>query len=87
MVLRIVPTDKSTQDWSVKVTNSLSVYVCERKVIHNMWTKNTNFEVAVQVLLFISAPGFHNAQTTSKLVDLLPTIVELAELPSIPPCG
>ena len=55
-----------------------------------MWTKNTNFEVAVQVPLFISAPGYRNARTTSKLVelvDLFPTIVELAQLPSVPPCG
>ena len=57
---------------------------------HNMWTKNTNFEVAVQVPLFISAPGYRNVRTTSKLVelvDLFPTIVELAELSSVPPCG
>lgn len=58
---------------------------------HNMWTKNTNFEVAVQVPLFISAPGYRNeARTTSKLVelvDLFPTIVELAGLPTVSLCG
>ena len=57
---------------------------------HNMWTKNTNFEVAVQVPLFISAPGYRNARTTSKLVelvDLFPTIDELVQLNSVPPCG
>ena len=58
---------------------------------HNIWTKNTNFEVALQVPLYISAPDYRNApRTTSKLVelvDLFPTMVQLAGLGSVEQCG
>ena len=58
---------------------------------HNMWTKNTNFELAVQVPLFISSPGYRSsARTTSELVelvDIFPTVIQLAGLPTVPICG
>ncbi|PHS03117.1 MAG: hypothetical protein COA78_19050 [Blastopirellula sp.] len=47
------------------------------------WTKMTNFEVATRVPLLISAPGVKSGRSRmpSELVDLYPTICELAGLP------
>jgi arylsulfatase A-like enzyme len=48
------------------------------------WGKHTNFEVGTRVPLIIKAPGKQPNQTTSalvELVDLYPTICELAGLP------
>ncbi len=56
---------------------------------HNMWCKNTNFEIATQVPLIIRAPGYDTGRTTDglvELVDLFPTIVELAGLDQIDLC-
>lgn len=53
---------------------------------HNLWTKHTNYEVALRVPLIIDAPGKVNAAKTSalvELVDIYPTLCELVgiELP------
>ncbi len=56
---------------------------------HNMWCKNTNFEIATQVPLIIQAPGYDTGRKTDglvELVDLFPTIVELAGLNQIDLC-
>jgi iduronate 2-sulfatase len=48
------------------------------------WGKHTNFEVGARVPLIIKAPGQPSNQTTSaivELVDLYPTICELAGVP------
>ena len=47
---------------------------------HGLWAKHSNFEVALQVPLIISAPGYiENEKTNSiaELVDLYPTICDL----------
>lgn len=47
---------------------------------HGLWAKHSNFEVALQVPLIISAPGYtENKKTNSiaELVDLYPTICDL----------
>lgn len=58
---------------------------------HAEWAKYSNFEVAVRVPLIIYAPKF--AQNHSKhignigeLLDLFPTLVDLASLPAIEHC-
>jgi arylsulfatase A-like enzyme len=48
------------------------------------WAKHTNFEVGTRVPLIIRVPGGTPAQVSSalvELVDLYPTVVELAGLP------
>lgn len=47
---------------------------------HNLWTKHTNYEVALRVPLIIDAPGkAKNAKTAAlvELVDVYPTLCEL----------
>ena len=57
---------------------------------HNIWGKKTNFEISNQIPLIISAPGFRSGERTTnklvELVDLFPTIVDLANLTSVPLC-
>lgn len=57
---------------------------------HRLWTKNTNFEIALQVPLMIHVPGrTTKMQVTTKiveLIDLFPTLVELAGLPELDLC-
>jgi iduronate 2-sulfatase len=52
---------------------------------HGQWAKTSNFEYDARVPFFIGAPGNANAgqRTTSlvELLDLFPTLVELARLP------
>jgi arylsulfatase A-like enzyme len=52
---------------------------------HGLWSKHTNFENAVHAPLIVSAPGFAAGQKTSalvELVDLFPSLCELANLPA-----
>lgn len=54
---------------------------------HGLWVKHSNFEVALQVPLLISAPNIpkdKRSNSIAELVDLYPTICELANIP-IPP--
>ena len=49
------------------------------------WAKRSIWENGTRVPLIISAPGYPSQQTTSKpaqLLDIFPTLLELAELPS-----
>lgn len=51
---------------------------------HGLWVKHSNFEVALQVPLVISTPDFPtNKKTNSvaELIDLYPTICQLANVP------
>ena len=53
---------------------------------HGLWAKHSNFEVALQVPLIISAPGLvENKKTNSiaELIDLYPTLCDLTS--GIPP--
>ena len=47
---------------------------------HSAWGKMTNYEIATRVPLLIAAPGIQSARTRSisELVDLYPTVCELA---------
>ena len=55
-----------------------------------MWRKRNNFEVALRIPMMIRAPGLtDDGLETGELVeavDLFPTLVDLAGLPSIPTC-
>ena len=54
---------------------------------HGLWVKHSNFEVALQVPLIISAsniPKDKRSNSIAELVDLYPTLCELATIP-IPP--
>ena len=54
---------------------------------HGLWVKHSNFEVALQVPLIISAsnlPKDRQTNSIAELVDLYPTLCELANI-SIPP--
>jgi len=51
---------------------------------HGLWCKHSNFEQATRVPLIISAPGYlknQSASTMAELVDIYPTLTELAGLP------
>lgn len=59
---------------------------------HGEWSKYSNFEVAVKVPLIMHVPGLTNIGTGRstnalvELVDIFPTLVELAGLPVVPLC-
>jgi len=51
---------------------------------HKLWSKCTNYEVAVRVPFMVAAPGITNGEKTdalSELVDTYPTLCELTGLP------
>lgn len=52
---------------------------------HGLWNKHTNFEIATRAPLIISAPGVTTGRTRTgglvELVDVYPTLVQLAGLP------
>ncbi len=57
---------------------------------HGEWGKRTNFELATRIPMMVHVPGkTDNGVTSDKLVeavDLYPTIVDAAGLPSLPLC-
>ncbi len=57
---------------------------------HGEWCKQTNFELATRVPMMVHVPGKtdHGIETQklAEAVDLYPTIVEAAGLPTIPEC-
>ncbi|KAM7357768.1 iduronate 2-sulfatase isoform 2-T3 [Cochliomyia hominivorax] len=59
---------------------------------HAEWAKYSNFEVALRVPLIIRSPEFPlggratRLNVISELVDLFPTLVDLAHLPMVPTC-
>ncbi|XP_061399133.1 iduronate 2-sulfatase [Musca vetustissima] len=58
---------------------------------HAEWAKYSNFEVALRVPLLIRSPDFAAIQNQvihqcTELLDIFPTLVELAHLPAIPKC-
>lgn len=52
---------------------------------HGAWSKMTNYEIATRVPLLIAAPGLssagHSTQSLAELLDLYPTLCDLASLP------
>ncbi len=52
---------------------------------HGLWGKNTNFEIGTRVPLIVRVPGMNRPGVSSaslvELVDLYPTLAELANLP------
>ncbi|XP_062507937.1 iduronate 2-sulfatase-like [Corticium candelabrum] len=55
---------------------------------HNEWCKQTNFELAARVPFMIRAPGYEAAagKKTSSLVELVDVFPTLVELAGLPPC-
>jgi Arylsulfatase A and related enzymes len=59
---------------------------------HGEWSKFSNFEIAVRVPLIVYVPGLTNTgsgrstDALVELVDVFPTLTELAGLPSMPLC-
>ncbi len=57
---------------------------------HNMWAKHTNFEDDTHVPFMLRVPGVTDSGMRSKalveLVDIFPTLTELAGLPTPPVC-
>ncbi len=57
---------------------------------HGEWGKRTNFELATRIPMMVHMPGKTNEGLTSdklvEAVDLYPTIVDAAGLPSLPLC-
>lgn len=59
---------------------------------HAEWAKYSNYEIAVRVPLIIYSPDFrykdaHNVYRLAELVDLFPTIVDLAGIKPIKHCS
>ncbi|XP_036336327.1 iduronate 2-sulfatase [Rhagoletis pomonella] len=59
---------------------------------HAEWAKYSNFEVALRVPLIIRSPEFplttfQRMHTIAELVDIYPTLVDLAHLPPLPLCN
>lgn len=59
---------------------------------HAEWAKYSNFEVALRVPLLIRSPEFPLEQprrlhSITELLDVFPTVVELAHLPPLPACN
>jgi iduronate 2-sulfatase len=52
---------------------------------HDLWAKTTNYELDTRVPLIVAAPGIRGGARAAGLVELLdlyPTLVELARLPA-----
>ncbi|MDG2125319.1 MAG: sulfatase [Verrucomicrobiales bacterium] len=70
--------------------NTIVVFVSDHGYLlgeHQMWKKTKLWEDAIHVPLFISAPGVPGGKTCHRLVelvDLYPTLAELAGLPADP---
>ncbi|MEX0324305.1 MAG: sulfatase [Puniceicoccaceae bacterium] len=70
--------------------NTIVVFVSDHGYLlseHHMWKKNLLWEEAIQTPLIISAPGMKTGQKTDhivELIDLYPTLTELAGLPQDP---
>jgi arylsulfatase A-like enzyme len=70
--------------------NTIVVFVSDHGYLfseHQMWKKNLLWEEAIQTPLIISAPGMKPGQKTDhivELIDLYPTLSELAGLPQDP---
>ncbi|XP_017864354.1 PREDICTED: iduronate 2-sulfatase [Drosophila arizonae] len=59
---------------------------------HAEWAKYSNFEVALRVPLIIRSPEFplsepRGRHSITELVDVFPTLVDLAHLPPLPACN
>ncbi|KAF6198730.1 hypothetical protein GE061_006752 [Apolygus lucorum] len=61
---------------------------------HGEWSKYSNYDVATRVPLILHAPttitnmvGSEVRSDPVELLDLFPTLVHLAGLPTVPPCG
>lgn len=59
---------------------------------HAEWAKYSNFEVALRVPLIIRSPEFPLTQprpmhSITELLDVFPTLVDLAHLPPLPACN
>ncbi|XP_073842292.1 iduronate 2-sulfatase [Musca autumnalis] len=58
---------------------------------HAEWAKYSNFEVALRVPLIIKSPEFPRptraVNDLTELLDIFPTMVDLAHLPSVPKCS
>jgi iduronate 2-sulfatase len=54
---------------------------------HSLWAKTSNFELDARVPLLIAVPGSgqagHRTDSLVELIDLFPTLVELAQLPKL----
>jgi iduronate 2-sulfatase len=70
--------------------NTIVVFVSDHGYLlgeHQMWKKNKLWEEAIRVPLLISTPGLQDSAVCHRfveLVDLYPTLAELAGLPPIP---
>lgn len=59
---------------------------------HAEWAKYTNYEIGLRVPLIIYSPDYkyenvHKINTLSEMIDIFPTIVDLASLPSLQYCA
>lgn len=57
---------------------------------HGEWTKHTNFELSTHAPMMIHIPGLTDSgivtESLTEFVDLFPTLVEAAGLPTVPLC-
>lgn len=58
---------------------------------HAEWAKYTNYEFGLRVPLIIYSPDYqyndvHKVDVITELIDIFPTVVDLAALPTIKPC-
>lgn len=56
---------------------------------NGLWAKYSNFDVALNVPLIFLAPGLHpkTVPTPVELIDLFPTVVQLAGFEKVPKCS
>ena len=57
---------------------------------HGEWCKHTNFELATHAPMMVHVPGLTDkgivTEKLTEFVDLFPTLVDAAGLPSMPKC-